>query len=179
MRLKTIAAFRNKTLKIHDGIDIKFDNLGICEVKDKKLAEEILAKYPEFIFTEDHDENKKIDKLEREITQEFVNELNSEIYTLKQTIMEHKDARKSLEADLRVWKDKVGESEAGRISAENALAKEKESKAAYIETLEFKVSLMSSTATVLKTLCADSNFPKDEWDKLTKEQLIEYILTKN
>ena len=177
MKLKTIPAFFNRSIKINDNKEIKFDHTGTLEV-DNKTGAELLEKYPEFIFSENKTEKSQDQKLVQEVSQELVNGLNSEIYDLKQVIAELKEAKAGAEADIQIWKDKVGESEAKAKSAEEALQNEKDSVKKRVQELELKIELLGSTRDQLVALCESSKFAKEEYEKLNKEKLIDYVLSK-
>ena len=176
MKITTIASFRNQTLTVLDKQQITFDHTGSCDI-DNKLGQILVDKYPEFIFSGNH----KVEKektIEKEVTQELVNNLNSEIYDLKAQIEEIKDTKKSVEVDLEVWKSKVAELVTRAEKAEEDYTKQKESHDKQTQGLELRITLMNMTAAELRKLCEDSDFDKKEWELLTKEKLIEYILNK-
>lgn len=176
MKITTIPSFRNQTLNVLDQQQITFDHTGSCEV-DSKLGQILVEKYPEFIFSGVKKQEKE-KTVEKEVTQELVNKLNEEIYDLNKQIEEIKESKKSVEADLEGWKSKVAEIVVRAEKAEDSYTKLKESHDHQVQELELKITLMNSTATELRKLCEDSSYDKKEWELLSKEKLIEYILNK-
>jgi hypothetical protein len=176
MIVTTIPSLYGKTMSIWDQQEIKFDHTGKCKVDDK-LGKELLNRYPEFVFPEEGNKERK-KTVEQEINQELVNRLNGEIYDLKNEVKEVKSAKESVEADLKEWQDKVGslidQAKASEIQVKN----EQESVKKQKEYFELKISLMESNRDALKKLCEDSQYDKKEWEMMTKEKLIEYIMSK-
>jgi len=176
MKITTTSPFRGQTVTVHDNLTITFDHTGSCDV-DNKLGAILVEKYPEFIFSG----NKKVEKektVQQEINQELVNSLNSEIFDLKKQTEEIRESKKSVEADLKEWQAQVAELVAKAEKWEEAYINQKESHDKQTQALELKITLMNSTTGDLRKLCEDSEYEKKEWELLTKEKLIEYILNK-
>ena len=176
MIVKTVPQLYGKSMAIWDGSEIKFDHTGSCTVTND-LGKKLIEKYPSFVFPENFEKVKPVTVTE-EINQALVQRLNGEIYDLKTQIKEITDAKLSVEADLKEWKDSISVHIEKAATLETQLAKEKESSISQTQYLELKISLMNSTVEQLKQLCKESGFDEKDWSKMTGEKLIEYILSK-
>ena len=175
MKVKTVPAFYNQTLTVAEE-SIVFDSTGTCEVENE-IGAALIEKYPEFVFSADSVKKKEV-TVQEEVNQDMVNRLKNEIQSLEEKNSFLKAEKTTLEADLKVWKDQVeGYVEKVKV-AEKAYKDQKESHDGQVQTLELKMSLLVSTNDALRKLCEASGYKKEEWEKLSKEKLIEYILNK-
>lgn len=177
MKIKTIPAFFNKSVKIFDSTEVKFDHTGTLEV-DNKVGKALLEKYPEFMFELDRKEDTKKTP-EQEYTKEVVQRLESELFDAKKQINELKDSKGAVEVDLEAWQGKVQEYINKIKQVENSLEQEKLTNQKVVEKLELKITLIEMTAEQLKGMATDAKFPKEEWEKKSKSELVEYILNKS
>ena len=69
MKINTTPPFYNQLVTVHDGIQVKFDHTGICEVK-ADLGNVLLEKYPSMFFSGDRKIIKE-DTVQQEINQEL------------------------------------------------------------------------------------------------------------
>lgn len=176
MKITTLPSFFGQEVTIWDGSKIKFDHTGSCEVS-KELGKELVEHYNSFMFSGDRKEKVESTK-ELEISKELVNNLNSEIYSLNEQVKELKDSKAVVEADLVEWQSMIGDLKSRAEAAEELAINLKESNNTQLEQLELKITLMESSKVQLEKLCEDSQYDKKEWELLTKEKLIVYILSK-
>lgn len=180
MKIKTIPAYYGKPMTVTiDGTskEIKFDHTGIAQVNDT-TGKLLVEKYQGLIF----DEGFKAETAktpEQEYTKEVAQRLEAEVNQLKEQVASLKDDKKGVEADLEEWKAKIGEMTQVITTKEKELDEEKISSQKVIEGLELKINLMGNNTETLKSLCKDAGFPKEEWDKMVKDDLIEYIINKS
>ena len=176
MKLTTIRTNFNRTVKIFDGKELEFDHKGICEVKDKELANKIINHYSSFIWDSEQVVETKaaVNPVQDKITRNY----EEEIVNLKSQIESIKGERDSAKADKLEWaklsekKDKeIEELTAKYATLEEVSKKEK-------QYFELKITLLESTTESIKTICEKSGYPKEEWEKKGKGELIEYVLNK-
>ena len=140
MKIKTIPAFFNKTVKIFDDTEVKFDHTGTLEVDDK-VGKLLLEKYPEFMF----DLNKKEEEKktpEQEYTKEVAQRLESELFDSKKQVQELKELKKGVEEDLKSWQSKVQEYVDEISQLKKQIEEEKITNKEVVEKLQLKVSLI-------------------------------------
>jgi hypothetical protein len=176
MKIKTLPAFFGQPVVVGEGQVIKFDHTGTAEVNDK-LGKVLLEKYPTFMFPEGQTQEKP-KTVQQEINQELVTRLEGEIYSLKEAVNEQKEGKKAVEADLKEWQDQIAGLIEEKTKAEKAYRDQKESHDGQVQALELKITLMETNTVGLQKLCEDSGYEKSDWEKLSKEKLIEYILQK-
>lgn len=177
MKIKTVPALVGKEMVIWDGTIIKFDNKGFAEVNDSK-GKQILEKYPSMVFAEDFQEEQEKTPKEK-FTEGYAEQLKRELDLSKGIIKDREDTIESLKADKEEWANKAAELQKAKDAAEEQLVREKETFEKQVKLYEFKIELVTSTNENLRTLCDKSGFPKEEWEKLNKEKLVEYILNKS
>ena len=175
MKLTTIRSFFGQTVTVN-GEEVKFDHTGVCEINNK-LGTAAIEKYPEFIFSNEN-KVKHVETVQEEINQDLVNRLSGEIFDLKKQLEAVKEEKKGTEADLKEWQSKVAEYVEKSDKFEKAYIQQKESHDNQVQALELRITLMNTSSNELKKLCEDSGYDKKEWELLTKEKLIEYILNK-
>jgi predicted RNase H-like nuclease (RuvC/YqgF family) len=178
MKLTTIPAFFGRSIKIYDDTEVKFDNTGSLEVSDK-VGKILLEKYPSMMFDPNKKEEVTALNSTQEYTKEVVQRLEAEVFSLKDQIKEIKDAKLGVETDLAAWQEKVGEFQSKVEKAQKDLENERLTNLKLVDTLELKVALTGQTVAALQQLATDAKYKKEEWEKLTKENLIGYILNKS
>lgn len=177
MRLKTVTSNFGKTIGIFDGIQITFDNSGFCEVKDA-VGKKMLESYPSFIFSEEFEATPPKTRTQ-EYQQGAAEQLQRELDFVNETLKSREGEIANLKADRDAWADKVAEVEANKVAALEELDNYKKTYENQIKFYELKINLVTSTNEKLKKMCELSEFPKEEWDKMNKEQIVEYILSKS
>lgn len=176
MKITTVPSLFGQSMKIWGGEEIKFDHTGLCEV-DEDLGKKLLEVYPTFMFTLDKKEE-VAPTVQQEINQELVLRLEGEILSLKDQVKEAQAAKKGVDADLKDWKSKIAELTKRASIAESALGKIKDANDNVVQSLELRITLMGMNVAGLKKLCEDSGYVNAEWESLTKEKLIEYMMSK-
>lgn len=177
MKLKTIPANFGRTIGIFDGLQVSFDNSGICEVKDS-VGKKMLESYSSFIFAEDFEAEAPKSRTQ-EYQQGAAEQLQRELNFANETLKSREDEIKNLQADKTAWAEKAAELEKFRSDAVQELENYKKTYDNQVKLYELKINLITSTSEKLKKMCELAEFPKEEWEKLNKEQMIEYILNKS
>lgn len=177
MKLKTVTQNFGKTIGIFDGLEVTFDNSGICEVKEA-VGKKMLESYPSFIFPEEF-EAKAPKTRTQEYQQGAAEQMQRELDFVNETLKSREGDIANLKADRDAWAEKVAEVETAKNNAVEELENYKKTYENQVKFYELKINLISSTSEKLKKMCELSEFPKEEWEKLNKELMIEYILGKS
>ena len=181
MIIKTVPGNFNKPMNVSlDGknITLEFNVVGECDIKDDKVAKRLVEKYKGLIWGKDEKIEQPKTPVEK-ITDQYVEGLKSDIEKLKETVKNKKDEIEILNADLKVWKNKVQEIVDANKKSEVAFEEELKKSSFLLKRAELEIGLLKSSAGDLRKLCEDSGYKLSEYDKLKKkEELIEFILTK-
>lgn len=177
MKITTLQQNFGKSLNIFRGITLEFGNNGICEIKDEKLAEEIINHYPESFWN--LAKEKEVEVKKAKTAMDKVNEnLSREIEFLKNQNAELIKKVETAEADKQKWADLAVELEGKVQSALKEVDDIKATSEQTIKGLELKVELIDSSMESLIEVCENAGYPKGEWESKDKIQLIEYLLSK-
>lgn len=181
MIIKTVAGNFNKKMNINiedKSIELFFNVVGECEIKDDKLANKLLDKYKGLLWPKDV-EIEKPKTTEEKITEKAYEELLSEKNKLEKVLKEKKEEIEIINQDLEAWKSKYNESAKGVESLVKKHEEELKSSDIKLKRAELEIGLWKTGAKDLKRLCAESGYDKNDYEKLTaKEDLIDFILNK-
>lgn len=177
MKITTLQQNFGKTVTIFRGLTLEFGNNGICEVKDEKLAAEIVNHYPETFW--DTAKAKEAEVKKQVTAMDRVNEnLQREIEYLKGQVNEFKKKAEQAEADKTKWAELAVELEGKVKAAEQETADIKATSEKTVKELELKIELIDSPWEGLVEVCKGAGYPAAEWEGKEKAQLIEYLLSK-
>jgi predicted RNase H-like nuclease (RuvC/YqgF family) len=176
MKVRVIPQYFDSKIRIWDGREISFDHTGLAEV-DEKTGNKMLKDYPSFIFPE-HVPEPKAPEFSEQVNESIVKNLNEEIFDLKQKLSEVKESKKEVEADLRGWKGTIEKYEKEITELKATLEQERQSYSAKVKSLELNISLNKMSVDQMKKMCAEAELDNSEWDKLTKDKLIDYLMSK-
>lgn len=175
MKITTVPGNFGKKLIVLDGQEIKIDHKGECEL-DNKVAKQLLDKYPETFF----DPLKEVVETKREKTFDSTisENLQKEIIELQSQLNSQKKLVESKESDLNEWKSLIEEKDKTIEELKVMLKEEVDAKDIIQKTFELKISLLESSAEKIKETLSKANYPKEEWEKLSKAELINYVMSK-
>lgn len=177
MKIKTLPAFFNQEVTLAEGKKIKFSNVGELEVDDD-LGKELIGKYSTFMFDVEQVFEKEKTVIDKHVDG-IVERQQNEIYDLKEQVKQIKSQKEGVEADLKAWQEKYETAAKSEEVAKKALQEEKDSIKKVVDNFEYRISLMNSVDATLRKICSDSGFPKEEWQTLKKNDIIEYLINKS
>lgn len=178
MKITTVKSNFNKTLIVLNGKEITFDYTGICDVSDE-FGKEIITKYPRTFFSLDAKPIElKVDVLEKQ-KEQLIKNLETEIDLLKSSVKAEKSKTEVAEANFKKWAKLAEEKEKEADNLREELMNVTKAFEDRIKFLELKVRLQESNVEGIKNLCEKSGFPVEEWGKMNKEKLINYLLKKS
>lgn len=176
MKIQTVQPNYGNSLIVLDGMEIKFDHLGICEL-DSEIGNALLEKYPG-MFWDSEKEVVQEKVVENKYQEKIVENLQLEIVELKSQLQSQKNQTETAIKDKNEWASlvEVKGKEVENLTAQ--LKSEKESYNSERKTLELKISLLESPAEKIKEMLKKSNYPESEFVNLNKSDLIKYVLKK-
>lgn len=178
MKITTVKSNFSKTLIVLNGKEVTFNHTGVCEVEDN-LGKELLSKYPRTFFNIDAKPNEiKVDVSTQQKDQ-LIKNLEAEIDMLKGSVKAEKSKTEVAEANFREWAKLAEGKEKEADNLREELMNVTKAFEDRIKFLELKVRLQESNVEGIKNLCEKSGFPVEEWGKMNKEKLINYLLKKS
>ena len=160
-----------------DGLQVKFDGTGTCEVKDS-VGQKMLESYPSFIFSEDFEEV-KVKTPANDFNKGLAEQLNRELSFVKESLESKTKEIESITADKEAWAEKAAELFKEKEEAVKNLEDYKTTYEGQVKTYELKIELINSTKEKLRKMCQQAEFVKEDWDGLDKEKLVDYVLSKS
>ena len=176
MKIKTIPSNFNQKV-VFDTVSLTFDRKGEADVSEIE-GQRLLEKYPGVLFLNDY-VAPKIKTIEDEITEEYVQNLLDKIESLEKEKLSLKDELAIKEVEVSDWASKY---ETNIKATENAINEARELREALKKEREFnelKLNLLGMKTENLRNLCSEAKFSEEEWGKMKKEELIEYLLKKS
>ena len=161
------------------GKDLKFDRLGNCEIKDEKLAKELLAIFVGHLITEEQaKEVKSKENFYKEKNVEaIIDNMQAEIDKHKETIRHREGIIESTAQEVNEWKEQVEKLKGERDKAVEELNRVKPGLKKEIEDLKLQVKLTNLTNKELIDFCITMEIEEEKFKQLIKkEDLINLIL---
>lgn len=175
MKITTVPGNFGKKLIVLDGQEIQITHTGECEL-DNKVAKQLLDKYPETFF--DPSKEAVETKKEKTFDTTISENLQKEIIELQSQLNSQKKLVESKESDLNEWKQLIEGKDKEIEELKAQLKQEVETKTITEKTYELKISLLKSSAEKIKETLIKAGYPKEEWEKLSKDELINYVMSK-
>lgn len=177
MIVKTQLRNANNEVSFSDGIVVKFNSQCEAEVKDS-IGEMLMEKYPKIVFKE-FPEVEKPKLVSDDFNEKHIVQLGLDIIELKSQIASKERELGEAKAETTVWKNKTEELNGSlkTMTLENTNLKANDKK--FKERHDLHVNLLMSNVASLQKTCEKTGFPKEEWERLGKEKLIEYMLQKS
>lgn len=176
MKIQTVQPNYGNSLIVLNGMEIKFDHLGICELSSE-IGNALIERYPG-MFWDSEKEVVQQKVVENKFQEKIVENLQLEIIELQSQLQSQKNQTELALKDKDDWASLVGvkTKEVENLSAQ--LKAEKESYNSEKKTLELKISLLESPADKIKEGLKKSGYPESEFVNLNKTDLIKYVLKK-
>lgn len=175
MKITTVPGNFGKKLIVLDGQEVQITHTGECEL-DNKVAKQLLDKYPETFF--DPSKEAVEIKKDKSFDQTILENLQNEIVELQSQLNSQKKLVEERDSDLNEWKQLIEGKDREIDELKIKLKQEVETKAILENTYELKISLLKSSAEKIKETLTKAGYPKEEWEKLSKDELINYVMSK-
>lgn len=173
VKVKTVkGANFGKTINF-SGEFLKFDRTGIAEVKNKEIADKLVANFKGWLYHEG--QSPVVEKVIKEV------DSDNSVYTervrqLEEKVVLRESTIKTLEKELSDWKEQVNLYKGKYEECEIKLSDYKTVDQKVLADLEIENKLLRKSVTELQTMCKELSIEEAKYKGLNKDKLIELIL---